>query len=299
MKGFITNIQRMSIHDGPGIRSTIFLKGCNLRCKWCHNPETWSMKPQLQYIEDKCIHCFSCITVCEYEVLFIDSNRLSIHRERCTDCGKCTERCTSGALSWIGKEVDSSDIIHEILQDLIYYQKSGGGITLSGGEPLQQKDFALDILQKCREHRIHTAVETNLLTDVNTLEAFLPWVDLWMCDFKMADDTLHRKWTGHSNVPIIKNLEFLAKQAVPLTIRTPVIPNVNDSEEAIESICRFIRQLPNQPAYELLGFHSLGFVKFENLGMKNPLSNSAFLKKGQLQKLNEILIRYNLHNNKK
>ena len=175
--------------------------------------------------------------------------------------------------------------------------RSGGGITLSGGEPLQQKDFALDILQKCREHRIHTAVETNLLTDVNTLEAFLPWVDLWMCDFKMADDTLHRKWTGHSNVPIIKNLEFLAKQAVPLTIRTPVIPNVNDSEEAIESICRFIRQLPNQPAYELLGFHSLGFVKFENLGMKNPLSNSAFLKKGQLQKLNEILIRYNLNNN--
>ncbi|MDR5581848.1 glycyl-radical enzyme activating protein [Bacteroides thetaiotaomicron] len=132
MKGFITNIQRMSIHDGPGIRSTIFLKGCNLRCKWCHNPETWSMKPQLQYIEDKCIHCFSCITVCEYEVLSIDSNRLSIHRERCTDCGKCTERCTSGALAWIGKEVDSSDIIHEILQDLIYYQKSGGGITLSG-----------------------------------------------------------------------------------------------------------------------------------------------------------------------
>lgn len=164
---------------------------------------------------------------------------------------------------------------------------------------MQQKDFALDILQKCREHRIHTAVETNLLTDVNTLEAFLPWVDLWMCDFKMADDTLHRKWTGHSNVPIIKNLEFLAKQAVPLTIRTPVIPNVNDSEEAIESICRFIRQLPNQPAYELLGFHSLGFVKFENLGMKNPLSNSAFLKKGQLQKLKEILIRYNLNNNKK
>ena len=156
MKGFITNIQRMSIHDGPGIRSTIFLKGCNLRCKWCHNPETWSMKPQLQYIEDKCIHCFSCITVCEYEVLSIDSNRLSIHRERCTDCGKCTERCTSDALSWIGKEVDSSDIIHEILQDLIYYQKSGGGITLSGGEPLQQKDFALDILQKCREHRIHS-----------------------------------------------------------------------------------------------------------------------------------------------
>ena len=137
------------------------------------------------------------------------------------------------------------------------------------------------------------------MTDINTLEAFLPWVDLWMCDFKMADDTLHRKWTGHSNVPIIKNLEFLAEQAVPLTIRTPVIPNVNDSEEAIESICRFIRQLPNQPAYELLGFHSLGFVKFENLGMKNPLSNSAFLKKGQLQKLKEILIRYNLNNNKK
>ena len=292
MKGFITNIQRMSIHDGPGIRSTIFLKGCNLRCKWCHNPETWSMKPQLQYIEDKCIHCASCIPVCGQNVLSISNNRLSIHREQCINCPKCADACTSGALSWVGKEVDSAEIFHEVIQDHIFYQESKGGITLSGGEPLLQKEFALDILQKCRAYGLHTAVETNLLTDKETLETFLPWVDLWMCDLKMADESLHKQWTGQSNVAIRKNMEFLATKAVTMIIRTPVIPGVNDSEPVIESICRFIRELPNRPTYELLGFHSLGFVKFQNLGMQNPLENSGFLDKDRLQQLNEVLRKY-------
>lgn len=237
----------------------------------------------------------SCIAVCTSGCLGMERDKLSIHRDLCTSCEKCTETCTSGALSWIGKEVDSADIIHEVLQDQIFYKESKGGITLSGGEPLLQKEFSLEILQECKAQGLHTAIETNLLTDTATLDVFIPWVDLWMCDLKTVDDELHKECTGHSNALILRNLKLLATLGVPMIIRTPVIPRINDSEQAIESICRFIQALPNRPFYELLGFHSLGFVKFKNLGMENPLNTAVFLDKNKLLRLNDILRKYNLN----
>lgn len=237
----------------------------------------------------------SCQAVCESGSLANEQDELSIRRGMCTVCKRCTDACPSGALSWVGKEVDSADIIHEVIQDQLFYKESKGGITLSGGEPLLQNDFSLEILRECKAQGLHTAVETNLLTDKATLQAFIPWVDLWMCDLKIADEALHKEWTGHSNVTILKNMEYLNALAVPIIIRTPVIPGVNDSEQAIESICRFIQGLPNRPTYELLGFHSLGFVKFKNLGMKNPLDAAGFLDKDKLKQLNDILRKYNLN----
>lgn len=292
MKGFITTIQRMSIHDGPGIRSTVFLKGCNLRCKWCHNPETWSSRKQLQYLPDKCIGCLTCASVCASGAITCINNPISIDRNLCTSCGKCTEACPSGALSWVGKEIDSSEVIESVLQDLIFYQESGGGVTLSGGEPLLQKAFALEILKECRNRGVHTAIESNLLTETSTIREFLPWVDLWMCDLKMADSKLHREWTGQPNETILQNLRLLSEQNVPLVVRTPVIPDVNDSEESIEQLCQILEQLPHPPAYELLGFHSLGFGKFKSLGMRNPMEKSGFMDKNKLKKLRDILLKH-------
>lgn len=293
MKGTITTIQRMSIHDGPGIRSTLFLKGCNLHCAWCHNPETWSIRPQLQYISSKCICCGSCVHVCGNRALQI-GDKLIIDRNACSKCGLCVNACVTGALTWIGKQVESSEIVHELLQDRVYFEKSGGGVTLSGGEPLLQPDFAEDILRYCCQEGVHTAVETNLTEPWPIVERFLPLVKLWMCDLKVADSDIHRKWTGLGNAQIIANLHRLSECGIPIIVRTPVIPGVNDSQEAIEDICKIVSELKGNVAYELLGFHTLGFGKFTDLGIENKMAGIAPLDRSVLKNLQQIPEHYGL-----
>jgi len=295
MKGLITYIQRMSIHDGPGLRSTVFLKGCNLRCKWCHNPETWSNNCQLQYLEEKCIHCFTCINVCENNVFSVNGESLQIDRDKCILCKKCIENCPSEALTFVGNYVDSDEIVSSVLQDKIFYENSNGGITISGGEPSLQKGFTLDILKKCKESDIHTAIETNLLMDRDVLESFFPYVDLWICDLKIMDSEKHKHWTGCSNGVILSNINTLSSMSAKMLIHTPVIPGVNDSPEDINSICSFLSELPIIPKYELLPYHSLGMMKFANLGMKNLFNHDQFLDKETLKQLNEIVDSYNLN----
>lgn len=287
MKGIITAIQRMSIHDGPGIRSTLFFKGCDLRCAWCHNPETWSRHRQLQYIASKCICCGTCIAACGLQALRI-GEKLVIDRERCNLCGQCVAECPSGALSRIGREITAEEAVCELLADKTFFRTSGGGVTLSGGEPLLQAGFAREILRGCLAEGVHTAVESNLTETWGVIEPFLPLVKLWMCDLKLADPALHRRWTGQDNGRIIDNLRKLADKNVPIIVRTPVVPGVNDTHEAIGSLCRIVSALGGNVAYELLGFHPLGFGKFDDLGMTNPMVGTGALDSSVLAELKKI-----------
>ena len=245
MQGRITHIQRLSTHDGPGIRSTVFLQGCNLRCPWCHNPETWEARDIPQTID--------------------------------------------GKTSIVGKTVDSEDVVQEVLTDKEFFANSGGGVTLSGGEPFVQDAFSLEILRRCKEEGLSTGVETNLLASWEKIEPLLPWVDLWMCDLKCMDSARHKAATGAGNEAILNNLKRLSAHVPTLIVRTPVIPCFNDTESAIRDICAFLDTLGCPVRYELLGFHTLGFDKFTQMGMENPMRGCAPLAKEKLQNLQTIV----------
>ena len=294
MTGLITTIQRMSMHDGPGIRSTVFLKGCNFRCKWCHNPETWSCVPQLQLIRSRCISCGSCIEVCNNSALCPNTEGIILDRTRCTICGKCTENCVSGALTIVGRYINAEELAEEIIRDKEYYDESGGGLTLSGGEPLLQISFIEKVLQICKQHAIHATIESNLSVEKQQIEKIMPFVDLWMVDLKFANDELHRKWTGVSNKQTIDNLRFLSDKRVKMIVRTPVIPGINDTPEEIVAICEILKELTIEQ-YELIPFHPLGFNKFCQLGIDNPLTNMTVRNMNSLEELNCIINDYNLN----
>ena len=270
MLGVITTIQRMSISDGPGIRSTLFLKGCNLRCKWCHNPETWSKRPQIEYVETKCLKCGTCIDICPNGNFEIKSNKLLINRENCMLCGKCVDACPGEALRMLGKRVDVDWVIKQFLRDEPFYKNSGGGITISGGEPFMQYDFIKELLKACKEKGLDTGIETNLTTEKEKIESLLPYVDHWMCDLKTFDSELHKKWTGVTNDKILENIAYLSSKT-HLIVRTPVIPGVNDSVDELRSINNFLTSLNHNIEHEFLEFHQLGYCKFEQLGMLNPM----------------------------
>jgi len=278
----------MSIHDGPGLRTAVFLKGCDMRCKWCHNPETWSGKRQLQYVSTKCIGCGTCAAVCPNCVLTISETGLHIDFSNCKACGTCAANCPADAISIVGREVSPDGLWNEIKKDIPFFRNSGGGVTVSGGEPLLQKEFVKEFLTICRENGVSTAIETNMSEDWETIAEVNPLVDVWMCDLKIADSEKHRQWTGIGNEKIIGNILKMAATGRKMTVRTPVIPGVNDSEEEIEAICRILAPHSENITYELLGFHTLGFNKFENLGIVNELDSAESLATKKLEELKQI-----------
>lgn len=276
--GIITTIQRMSLHDGEGIRSTLFLKGCNLRCAWCHNPETWSAAVQLQQLAGRCIGCSSCLGACPATALKRTPTGIRIDRAACTLCGACVEACPSGALTHIGERIAPREAFRRIERDVPFYRQTGGGVTVSGGEPLLQGPFVAEFLGLCRQAAIPTAVESNLSAAWSEVERLLPLVDVWMCDFKVCDPALHRRMTGADNARIRENLHRLVHSGAQVIVRTPVVPGVNDNEAQIGAICRML--LPDEGllrGYELLRFHTLGFDKFTSCGMDNPLAGAQEL----------------------
>jgi pyruvate formate lyase activating enzyme len=265
MLGNTFNIQRCCVHDGPGIRTTVFLKGCNLRCYWCHNPESFKAKPEIQIFKEKCIGCGECLQACDKK---LHRNEDGIHifdRLKCIGCGKCAEKCFSGCIVLSGKNMDSKEVAIEAKKDANFFIQSKGGVTLSGGEPLIQSVFCSEILQLLKEDGIHTAIETALNVDKEDIDNVLPFTDLFIIDIKNADSEKHLKATGASNEKILKNIEYVDSKAKPIWIRIPVIPSYNDSIEDMKDIADFVRKRKNVKLVELMPFHGLSIGKYSSL----------------------------------
>ena len=267
MHGIVTNIQRFSIHDGPGIRTTVFLKGCNLRCFWCHNPETLSPKPELQIFPDKCISCGECFERCPQGAHIVVLEERQFKREVCQGCGTCAETCYAECLVLVGETKTVDEVVDEVLRDKPFYETSKGGVTLSGGEPLLQPEFSYAILERCKREGLHTAIETAANFSWERVSALLPVTDLVMMDIKLIDSARHREATGVPNERILENAIRLGQQRQPLIVRTPIIPGVNDTPEDVAAIARFAARLPNLLYYELLPFHPMARGKYTSLDL--------------------------------
>ena len=250
------------------------------------------MARQIQHIESKCIHCFACSVSCPEGAISVRDMKIHIDRKNCSDCGICERNCPSGAISVVGKEITAGEAFAEMEEDRIFYETSGGGITISGGEPFMQAGFVIELLKLCKENGLHTAVETNLSFPWQTIAKALPYADLWMCDLKCHDSGNHRLWTGSGNEIIKENISRLLESGANVLVRTPVIPGVNDNPEEIRKICTFLKGLGGNPGYELLPFHNLGFGKFCNLGMENLMDRSASLDTVRFESLKAILKEY-------
>ncbi len=270
MTGTVFNIQNYSLHDGPGIRTVVFLKGCPLRCIWCSNPESQETYPQIYFDEAKCIHnkgCDMCSQICSYGAF----SEGKLDHTKCINCGKCAKICPSKAVSIYGKTMSAEEIVDLVEQDRAFYRHGKGGLTLSGGEPFLQGEFALEILRLAKQHRISTAAETCGCCDTETPREAANLLDFIMFDVKMLDEQKHIRYTGGSNKVILKNLEMLFEEfpALHKRIRTPVIPTVNDNESDIAAIRDFLKGRENY-TYELLPYHRVGQGKYKMLGRKYP-----------------------------
>jgi len=267
VKGAVVNIQRFSTHDGPGVRTTVFLKGCTNACAWCHNPEALRPQPEVQIFPDRCIGCGRCLEICPERAHELVGEEKVFRRERCRQCGRCVEECFAGALVMAGRSVRVDEVMAEILQDEPYYRHSGGGVTFSGGEPVLQKDFLLGLLRRCRESGVHAAIETAGNCAWAWLEELLPCIDLVMYDLKVLNPELHEEYVGNDGKRACANLLKVAEGRIPLIVRTPVVGGINDTVEEIGGIARFIQDFDSLLYYELLPYHPLGESKRLSLGL--------------------------------
>ena len=269
MKATIFAIKRFAVHDGDGIRTTVFFKGCPLRCVWCHNPEGLFSRKELSYFPHKCIDCGECVSLCPAKAHAIEGNTHVFHRERCIACGQCAKECLGNALYFYGKEYTVEELLPLLLLDKDFYAQSGGGVTLSGGECLLQADFCAQLLQALKEHGIHTAVDTCGFVDSSALQKVLPYTDVFLYDLKAIDETTHRLCTGQSNQRILENLAFLDASGCAIEIRIPLIPDYNDDE--MQKIADFLQGLHNVTKIKVLPYHPYAGTKYESLGISPSL----------------------------
>lgn len=296
-RGLIFDIQKFSLHDGEGIRTLVFFKGCPLSCAWCSNPEGQVSSPELVYARDRCIgtgECDRCLSVCGAAAIGRDSDgKVAIDRRRCDDCGECADVCPSKALEVSGRFVGVDDVIRSVEEDSAFYVRSGGGLTLSGGEPLSQAGFVAELLETARGRGLHTAIETSGLCAWKSLEAVAPQVDLFFYDIKCMDPKKHERVTGVSNEVILENFRKLRRHfpEKALVVRTPVIPGVNDTEEEIRAIAEFVDGAGGASAYELLRYHGFGEPKYRKLGREYPLERAEPSSEERMRALGEIAAR--------
>jgi pyruvate formate lyase activating enzyme len=294
--GIIFNIQGYCIHDGPGIRTSVFLKGCPLRCLWCQNPESHSFYPELLFVEEKCAGCGKCVQVCPENAILMHGKTSQTDRSLCKSTGLCVDACPNEARAAIGRRATADEVFKEIAADSLFYQESGGGVTLSGGEPLAQPEFAANILKKCRDAGFHTALDTCGYANWTTASEVLRYVNLVLFDFKHMNSEMHKKYTGVSNELILQNAEKIHyKMSIPMRARVTLVPGFNDSHDNLEATARFIAdRLSNAIPVHLLPYHRLGEAKWERLDRKNETASIEIPGERQLAEYRRIFESFGL-----
>ncbi len=277
LRGLVFDIKRFALHDGQGIRTTAFLKGCPLRCPWCQNPEGISLHRQVWYDHTKCIRCGKCAKACDNGAITLHPESeyyVSLNQQKCNECDfACITACPTDALSFDSKHYTVNELADVLERDRVFYDASQGGITLSGGDPLFQTEYALAVLEECKKRGLHTAIETELVTSLSKLERFVPLVDQFMADLKIWDNTMHLETVGVENKIIKENIQYLADKGVSLIVRMPLIPEITTTKENISSIGRFVASLPGNVPLELINFNPLASGKYTMLQKEYPFSS--------------------------
>lgn len=292
MKGEIFSVKRFAVHDGDGIRTTLFLKGCSLKCEWCHNPEGIKTGPQLAYYPARCINCGECAAVCPSSAHKMENEKHVFNRSLCTGCGECEGVCLGEALSFYGRLVTPQEILPELLADRDFYKANGGGVTLSGGECLCQDDFCAELLRLLKEEDINTALDTCGNIPRSSFDKVIPFTDTFLYDIKAADPALHRALTGYDNALILDNLKYLDSRSCGIEIRIPYIPERNSGE--IAAIGALLSPLKSIKRVKLLGYHNYAGPKYDALGMENTLSDVPLPGAAELNEAADILRSFGL-----
>ena len=272
--GLIFNIQHYSIHDGPGIRTTVFLKGCPLRCVWCHNPESWSPNKEIGYTASKCIGCGICVDACKMGCHTFYDNKHCYNRTNCILCGDCVDKCI-GAMEWIGHRMVCEEVMRDINRDSQFYENSGGGITISGGEPLAQAEFCMDLLKSCKMNSFTTCLQTSGYAEEKTIIKTMHYVDFFLFDYKDSNQARHRRNTGVDSALILSNLKLLDRYGAKTILRCPIIPNYNLDDEHVNGIIRLVSGLGNIIEIGLEPYHPLGSLKAEIFGGQYTVHDAA------------------------
>lgn len=287
MKATIADIKRFAVHDGDGIRTTVFFKGCSMKCLWCHNPECISFAPQLAYFGSKCIHCGECTLVCPAQAQRLDgAHGHSFDRARCTACGACVQLCLGNALCFYGTQMTVEELLPILLEDKEFYDNSGGGVTLSGGECLMQADFCAELLRRLKEQGIHTAVDTCGYVPRQNIEKVLPYTDLFLYDVKAMEEDVHIRCTGQPNRLILDNLRYIDRAGNSIEVRVPYVPGYNDTQ--IDLIGAFLATLKHLKAVKVLPYHNYAGTKYASLDMENTLPD-RLPTEAELSRANEKL----------
>jgi pyruvate formate lyase activating enzyme len=291
-QGTVFDIQKYSIHDGPGIRTTVFLKGCPLTCLWCANPESQRTSSQVGFSQRLCTACGVCIATCPREAVREDEQfGRAIDYERCDLCLKCVEACPNGALAAIGRLMDTATVVEEVCRDSVFYRQSGGGVTIGGGEPYHQPAFLLDLVQSMKDEGLHVAVDTTGCALWRDIEASLPFVDLFLYDLKAIDNEAHQRLTGVGNRLILDNLRNLIERGKSVCIRVPVVAGYTDGSDDILALGRYLTELGHVVSVTLLPYHKLGIGKYRRLGTEYPLEGMEPPSEDQLANVRDTLLR--------
>ena len=293
-KRLVLSITRMTIHNGPGIRTLILFKGCLLRCLWCSTPESQKAEPEIAIYPSKCIHCDQCVPVCPLNAINLTNETISINRSMCNNCGKCAQVCYPEAIKLLGQPMTVEELLTEAKKDVIIYKHSRGGVTLSGGEPLLNPDFTGKLLQVFKEEGISVGVDTCGHVPWANIQQMLPYIDFFLWDIKHMNPEKHRKLTGVSNKLILSNARSVSERNIPLYIRVPVIPGYNDSEENIRATCEFAQGLSSVVELGLVPLHHLGEARYDSLNRPYPIANVPLVPDSVLQSMKQLVESYGL-----
>ena len=287
--GFVFDIKKYAIHDGPGIRTTVFFKGCPLYCKWCQNPESWKKHPELGFRTGRCIRCCQCVETCTNKAITSVEDQPVTNVNICNLCGECVDACMAGAREIIGRQTTVSEVMAEVEKDVIFYDQSGGGVTFSGGEPLMQPEFLLALLNQCQVQQIHTAVDTSCYAEPEIVQSISKKTDLFLCDLKHMDSKKHERFTGVGNNLILDNIKRLSEADKEIIIRIPVIPGFNDDQANIEATGKYAASLPCLSGIDILPYHRGGMEKSSRLSADTKLMQAETPDEEKMNSIAKVL----------